>query len=104
MCRTTAGRIEPSFAVPIEQIGTARLASVGGKAAHLAELAGIEGVHVPPGFCVTTDAFWTMLAASPQLRDQIDELSRCDPGDRDSLRTLSATIREEIEAAPLPTG
>jgi len=65
MCGTTAGRIDPPCVVPIELIGMARLASVGGKAAHLAELARIEGVHVPAGFCVTTDAFWTMLAASP---------------------------------------
>ncbi|HEY6313567.1 MAG TPA: rifamycin-inactivating phosphotransferase [Streptosporangiaceae bacterium] len=90
--------------MPIEQIGMARLASVGGKAAHLAELARIEGVHVPAGFCVTTGTFWTMLSASPRLRDRIDELSRSDPDDRDAVRTLSAAIREEIEAAPLPTG
>src|SRR5215469_13519888 len=104
MCGTTAGRIDPPYVVPIEQIGVGRLASVGGKAAHLAELARIEGVHVPAGFCVTTDAFWTMLAASPRLRDRIGELSRSDPDDRDAMRTLSAVIREEIEAAPLPTG
>ena len=90
--------------MPIEQIGMARVASVGGKAAHLAELVRIEGVHVPAGFCVTTDAFWTMLAASPRLRDRIDELARSDPDDRDAVRTLCAAIREEIEAAPLPTG
>src|SRR5215470_13142123 len=104
MCETTASRIDPSCVVPIEQIGMARLASVGGKAAHLAELSRIEGVRVPAGFCVTTDAFQAMLAASPRLGDRIDELSRSDPGDRDAVRTLSAAIREEIEAAPLPTG
>jgi rifampicin phosphotransferase len=103
MCGTTVGRIDPPWIVPIEQIGMARLASVGGKAAHLAELARIEGVHVPAGFCVTTDAFWTMLAAVPRLRDRIDELPRSDPADRDAVRTLSAAIREEIETAPLPT-
>src|SRR5262249_62434128 len=104
MCGTIAGRIDPPCVVPIEQISMARLASIGGKAAHLAQLARIEGVNVPPGFCVTTDAFWTMLAASPRLRDRIDELSRSDPDDRDAVRTLSAAIREEIEAAPLLTG
>src|SRR5215831_3913195 len=104
MCGTTAGRIDPPYVVPIEQIGMARLASVGGKAAHLAELARIEGVHVPAGFCVTTDAFWTMLAASPRLRDGIDELSCSDPGDPGAVRTLAAAIREEIETAPLPAG
>src|SRR5262249_4967960 len=99
-----AGRIDPPFVLPIEQIVATQVGSVGGKAAQLAELSRIEGVRVPPGFCVSTDAFWTVLAATPSLSDAVDELSRCDPDDRDVLRTLCATIREQIEAAPLPAG
>ncbi|MGN6378670.1 MAG: rifamycin-inactivating phosphotransferase [Gaiellales bacterium] len=99
-----AGQIDPPFVLPIEQIVATQLGSVGGKAAQLSELSRIEGVRVPPGFCVSTDAFWTALAATPSLGDGIDELSRCNPDDRDALRTLCATIREQIEAAPLPAG
>ena len=82
--------------------GTPQLALVGGKAAQLGELSRMEGVRVPPGVCVTTDAFWTVLATTPGLRDRIDELSRSDPDDPDAVRTLSAAIREELQGARLP--
>jgi len=88
--------------LPIEQIGTAQIALVGGKAAQLGALARIDGVRVPPGFCVTTDAFLTVLAATPGLQDRIDQLSRSDPDDREAIRTLSAAIREDIVGAALP--
>ena len=99
-----AGQIDPPFVLLIEQIAATQLGSFGGKAAQLAELSRIEGVRVPPGFCVSTDAFWMAVAATPSLGDGIDELSRCNPDDRDALRTLCATIRGQIEAALLPTG
>lgn len=104
MSAPTAVRIDPPYVVPIEQIGTRQLAAVGGKAAQLAELSRMPGVGVPPGFCVTTDAFWTVLASTPLLRDRIDELSSHDPADRESIRTLCEAIRAEIEAATLPDG
>jgi pyruvate,water dikinase len=99
-----AGQIDPPFVLLIEQIAATQLGSVGGKAAQLAELSHIEGVRVPPGFCVSTDAFWTAVAATPSLGGGIDELSRCNPDDGNELRTLGATIRRQIEAAPLPAG
>ena len=99
-----AGQIDPPFVLLIEQIAATQLGSFGTKAAQLAELSRIEGVRVPPGFCVSTDAFWAAVAATPSLGDGIDELSRCNPDDRDALRTLCATIRGQIEAALLPTG
>ena len=80
-----AGQTDPPFVLPIEQIVAAQFGSVGGKAAQLAELSRIEGVRVPPGFCVSTDALWTALAATPSLGEGIDELSRCNPDDRDAL-------------------
>src|SRR6516164_1519478 len=98
------GQIDPPFVLPIEQIVATQLGSVGGKAAQLAELSRIEGVRVPPGFCVSTDAFWSVVAATPSLGGGIDELSRYNPDNQDALRTLCATIREQIEAAPLPAG
>ena len=98
------GQIDPPFVLPIEQIVATQLGSVGGKAAQLAELSRIEGVRVPPGFCVSTDAFWSVVAATPSLGGGIDELSRYNPDNQDALRTLCATIREQIEAAPLSAG
>ncbi|MGN6168882.1 MAG: PEP/pyruvate-binding domain-containing protein, partial [Solirubrobacteraceae bacterium] len=41
----------------LQEIDRTQVAVVGGKGAHLGELSRIEGIHVPPGFCVTTEAF-----------------------------------------------
>jgi pyruvate,water dikinase len=93
-----------SHIVPLEEIGMAQLATVGGKAAQLGELSRIDGVRVPPGFCVTTEAFAAMIAASGSLRDLIDALAHTDPADRDAVAAVCARIREEIERATLPDG
>src|SRR6202043_711806 len=57
---------------------------------------------VPAGFCVTTDAFRQIMATSPWLDDQLDRLSRLDPGDRQAIRTLSAEIRRTLEGVRIP--
>lgn len=44
------------YVLDFQEIDQTQLAVVGGKGAYLAELARIEGIRVPSGFCVTTDA------------------------------------------------
>src|SRR5690349_18143790 len=46
-----------SYVLGFDEIDAAKPALVGGKAAGLAELARIDGIRVPPGFVVTTEAF-----------------------------------------------
>ncbi|WP_052868821.1 rifamycin-inactivating phosphotransferase [Streptomyces niger] len=75
---------------------------VGGKGAHLGALSRIDGVDVPAGFCVTTDAFRQTLAQEPSIDVRLDQLSRLDPDDREAIRTLSAEIRETIEGITIP--
>ncbi|MFC4587553.1 rifamycin-inactivating phosphotransferase [Sphaerisporangium corydalis] len=79
-----------------------QVAIVGGKGANLGELSRIDGVRVPPGFCVTTDAFRQVMADAPSIDDRLDRLSRLNPGDREAIRTLSAEIREIIEGIAIP--
>ena len=45
-----------------QEIDRTQVALVGGKGAHLGELSRIEGIRVPPGFCVTTAAFRRIMA------------------------------------------
>ncbi|MFR9801481.1 rifamycin-inactivating phosphotransferase [Pseudonocardia sp. RS010] len=85
-----------------EQIDGARIGLVGGKGAHLGELSRIEGVDVPPGFCVTTEAFRRVTAGVPAFEDRLDRLSRLDPHDRDAVAALSTEIREVVVALPVP--
>ena len=86
----------------LEEIDSTQVALVGGKAASLGELARIDGVRVPAGFCVTTDAFRRMVAEAPAFDDQLDRLSHLGPDDQDLIRTLSAEIRRDLEAIPIP--
>ena len=86
----------------LRRIDRTQVAVVGGKGAHLGELSRIEGISVPAGFCVTTDAFRRVMADAPSIDDRLDRLSRLNPDDRESIRTLSAEIRRTIEAIALP--
>ena len=86
----------------LEEIDQTQTAVVGGKAAHLGELARIDGLDVPKGFCVTTAAFRRIVDAAPSIEDQLDRLSHMDPDDRATIRTTSAEVRRGLEATAIP--
>ncbi|MFI6369528.1 rifamycin-inactivating phosphotransferase [Streptomyces sp. NPDC050546] len=86
----------------LQEVEGTRVSVVGGKGAHLGALSRIEGISVPAGFCVTTDAFRRIMAEAPSIDDRIDQLSRLNPDDRDAIRALSAEIRRAIEGIALP--
>ncbi|WP_049580724.1 rifamycin-inactivating phosphotransferase [Streptomyces sp. SBT349] len=86
----------------LQEIDETRGAVVGGKAAHLGGLSRIEGIRVPGGFCVTTDAFRRIMAEAPSIDDRLDQLSRVDPDDREAIRALSARMRRTIEGIAIP--
>ncbi|WP_282699992.1 rifamycin-inactivating phosphotransferase [Streptomyces sp. CC219B] len=86
----------------LQDIDETQIATVGGKAAHLAALCRIDGVHVPEGFCVTTDAFRRIMAQAPDAERLLDRLSSVGPDDREGIRTLSAQMRRTIEGIPVP--
>jgi rifampicin phosphotransferase len=90
------------YVLGLEEIDKTQVALAGGKGANLGELSRIEGVRVPPGFCVTTDAFRRIMTTVPRADDQLDRLSRLDPGDRDAIRVLSAQIRRAVEEIAIP--
>jgi phosphoenolpyruvate synthase/pyruvate phosphate dikinase len=90
------------YVLDFHEIDQTQVALVGGKGARLGELSRIEGVRVPPGFCVTTDAFQRILAETPSIADRLDRLDRLAPDDRAAIRTLSAEIRRAVEATTIP--
>ncbi|UGS38036.1 rifamycin-inactivating phosphotransferase RphC [Capillimicrobium parvum] len=90
------------YVLGLEEIDATQVARVGGKGAHLGELSQIEGIRVPPGFCVTTAAFRRVMAHAPSIDGRLDRLSRLRPDDREAIRALSAEIRRTIEAVALP--
>jgi rifampicin phosphotransferase len=90
------------YALDFQEIDQTQVADVGGKGAHLGELSRIEGIRVPVGFCVTTDAFKRIKAEAPSIDDRLDRLSRLKPDDREAIRALSAEIRRILEGIAIP--
>ncbi|GJF31088.1 putative phosphoenolpyruvate synthase [Kitasatospora sp. NE20-6] len=93
--------IEP-YVWDLHEVDGTQVALVGGKGASLGRLARIDGIRVPGGFCVTTDAFRRIMAEAPSIDDRLDRLSRVDPDDREAIRTLSAQIRRTVEGIAVP--
>ncbi|CAM5578928.1 hypothetical protein SANTM175S_05848 [Streptomyces antimycoticus] len=90
------------YVLDLREVAETQVAVVGGKGGHLGGLSRIEGIRVPDGFCVTTDAFRRIMAEVPSIDDQLDQLSRVNPDDREAIRTLSARIRRTIEGIAIP--
>ena len=90
------------YVLGLHEVDETQVAVVGGKGAHLGGLSRIDGIRVPAGFCVTTDAFRRIMAEAPSIDDRLDQLSRLDPDDREAIRTLSAEIRRTIEGIAIP--
>lgn len=88
--------------VLLEETDRTQVALVGGKAANLGELTRIDGIVVPPGICVTTDAFELVIERSPALAAALDALDAADPGDSAAVITRCAGIRSLIERADVP--
>jgi pyruvate,water dikinase len=74
------------YVLGLQEVGEMQVAVVGGKGAHLGALSRIEGIRVPAGFCVTTDAFQRIMAEASSIDERLDRLSRMKPDDREAIR------------------
>ena len=90
------------YVLGFSEIDRKKVALVGSKCAQLAELSQLEGIVVPAGFCVTTEAFRLVTAEEPSIGRQLDLLSELSCFDRDEVRRLSGIIRQTIEDAEVP--
>src|SRR2546423_1917839 len=90
------------YVLGFQEIDQTQVAIVGGKGAHLGELSRIEGVRVPAGFCVTTDAFQRIIAEATSIYEGLDRLSRVKPDDREAIRALSLGVRRTLEGIAIP--
>lgn len=103
----------PRFIIELRRIRATMLPEVGGKAANLGELIW-AGLPVPPGFCLTTEAYRRALQqdASPEflggspgipgLTEIVRRLGAVDPGDLEGLASLAARARDAVLDAGIP--
>ena len=86
--------------VSLEDPRAADVARCGGKVAGLRGL--IEaGLPVPPGFCVTTDAFAHAVADRDDVRDALEALDALDSRDRRETQRAASRVRELVLACPI---
>jgi phosphohistidine swiveling domain-containing protein len=88
------------FVVRLTDLDEATIARVGGKAANLARLLR-AGFPVPPGVCVTTEAFRAFMV-SPQLAPLLAKLDHLNVDDATALRELGHTLRSHLLELPIP--
>ena len=69
-----------------EQIDKTKLTIVGGKGANLGELFKIEGIHVPDGFCISTEAFKRIIDTTA-FNHLLDRLSPLKLENKDKLNS-----------------
>jgi pyruvate,water dikinase len=83
------GKNMSSYVLGFQDIDRTKLMIVGGKGANLGELSRIEGIRVPDGFCISTEAFHRIIVETPQINELLDQLSLLKAVDRDMIGRLS---------------
>ncbi len=99
---TKGQEVSGPYVVDLREVDGTQGALMGGKGAQLGELVRIGGIHVPAGFCITTDAFRAIVTGVPSLTERLDALSSVSPHDREAISALSTEIRRTIEATTIP--
>lgn len=90
------------FVLGFQDIDKTKLAIAGGKGANLGELSRIEGIHVPDGFCITTEAYKRIIEETLSINELLDQVSLLSVGERDKIAKLSSESRKAIEGTAIP--
>src|SRR5437667_6155039 len=91
-----------SYVLGFQDIDKTKVMVVGGKGANLGELSKIEGIRVPDGFCISTEAFKRIIGETSSMNELLDQLSLLKVEDRDKIGELSGEIRRVIEGVAIP--
>lgn len=93
-----------SYILGFHEIDRTKQSVAGGKGANLGELCRIKGIHVPEGFCVTTEAYKAITGNNPELNCLLDALTCLKAGERPAISEICSKIRGIIESAPIIEG
>jgi pyruvate,water dikinase len=92
-----------SLVLSFQEIEKTQLLLVGGKGLNLGELSKIQGIQVPDGFCVTTEAYQKALEQNEAFHALLDQLTLLKVEDRDQIGAISKKIREIITEVEIPS-
>jgi rifampicin phosphotransferase len=91
-----------SYVLGFQDIDKTKLIVVGGKGANLGELSKLEGIRVPDGFCISTEAFKRIMGETSSIPELLDQLSLLTVADPKKISELSSEIRGVIEGIAIP--
>lgn len=93
-----------SLVLGLKEMDHAPLLLVGGKGLNLGKLSRMEGIHVPEGFCVTTEGYQEAIRHNEAYHALLERLTVMQAKDQDpaQIRDISRAIRETIEESEIP--
>src|SRR3979409_768364 len=91
-----------SYVLGFQDMDKTKIMVVGGKGANLGEISKVEGIRVPDGFCISTEAFKRIIGETPSINELLDQLSLLKVEDRNKISELSGEIRRVIEGIVIP--
>ena len=90
------------YVLDFQGIDKSKLTLAGGKGANLGEIFKIEGIQVPVGLCISTDAYKSIVRESSSINKLLDRLSMLRMEDRNEINAQSSEIRRLIEEIAVP--
>lgn len=91
-----------SFVLDFSETDRSMIALVGGKGANLGELRKVESIHVPDGFCISTEAYKNAVVDNPAIDQLLNELQALKANERTAVAEVCARMREAIAAVEIP--
>src|SRR5580700_2790787 len=91
-----------SYVLGFQDIDKTQIMLVGGKGANLGEISKVEGIRVPDGFCISTEAFKRIIGETLSINALLDQLSLLKIEDRNKISEFSAEIRRLVEGIAIP--
>jgi len=91
-----------AYVLGFQDVDKTNTSVVGGKGANLGELSKIDGIRVPDGFCISTEAFQRIIGEASSLVGLFGKLARLKAEQRDEISELSGEIRRAIEGVAIP--
>ncbi|EPD52111.1 phosphoenolpyruvate synthase [Paenisporosarcina sp. FSL H8-0542] len=89
------------YVLEFREIDKTKQTVVGGKGMNLGECSRIEGILVPKGFCVTTEAYKRVIGKNEKLHQLLDKLAVLKVDEREKISLISKKIRELIEGSEI---
>ncbi|MGN7989012.1 phosphoenolpyruvate synthase [Pedobacter sp. 22226] len=90
-----------NYIIGFQGISRSDLLTTGGKGANLGELSKIQGITVPDGFCITTEAYKKIIGNNEELKNLLDELEGLEAENLNVISEISKKIRTIIENIPV---